>query len=121
MEDKSLKSVSFDEDFNISKKVMGNLQRLAVLKRLAFSIYCSMGSFNIGIIAGQHFTYTNPTIYPSDGFSRCKDSRIAPLKLNKGRFLEFGGSLVICIDSLSLLFTLYPYYSFLVYQNGSIA
>ena len=74
MENKILKSVSFDDDFNISKKVMGNLQRLAVLKRLAFSIYYSMGSFNIGISAGQHFTYTNPTIYPSDGFSQYKDS-----------------------------------------------
>lgn len=91
-----------------------SLQWLAVLKCLAFSIHC--GHFSIGISA-RHFTYTNPTIFPTDDFSQCKDSWISPLKLNKRRFLEFGRSLVICVDSLSLLFTLSPYYSLLVYQH----
>ena len=85
-----------------------SLQWLAVLKCLAFSIHCGTGHFNIGISARQHFTCTNPTIYPTDDFSQCKDSWISPLKLNKRRFLEFGRSLVICIDSLWLLFTFFP-------------
>lgn len=69
-----MRSISFDAHFNTSKEVMGNLQMLAVLKLLAISVYCDMGSFNIVISAGQHSPSTNPSIYSDIGFLQFKDS-----------------------------------------------
>lgn len=54
MENKNLRSVSFEAYFNSSKKKKWEKVSCLKLKLLALPVYCGMGSFNTVTLGGQH-------------------------------------------------------------------